>query len=163
MVRIELGQSVGDSVAAISRAYEGFVSSRGRIGRRSIDDDSPKLRDVVAVRDPNAADSSVARFDTSASRSAGRVPVEAVEPAAPAKPEDPRAKELSRRRKAARKREREGHSKASGAAPRDEFGLELLGPRAALQREGDRFDRMMILMLIGAGVLAVLAAFGLSA
>lgn len=152
MVRVDLSQGVAASVAAISRAYDGFVSSRGRIGRRSLDEHRPKLAEHVCV-----GDSAVRPIVRLSAKQRGD------DPDSPQTLDDSASSELSRRRRAARAREREQDSPRSThtRTPSKEYGVGA-GSRAALQRDENRLDRMMIVLIVGAGLLAVLAALSLA-
>ena len=161
MVRIDLANSINESVAAISRAYEGFIASQGRIGRRAQTAEGGNLREVVAVK---------GQLDSSSSN---RRQVVRLKPEEELEgdtrrvhlPDNPKSIELSRRRRAVRERERQQTDKAQLLTRHsaEDLELDVLGSRGALQRDEERLDRMMVVMIIGAGLLAVLAALSFSA
>lgn len=157
MVRIDLANRVSENVAAITRAYEGFVSSQGRIKRRSVGE-GRKLREVVAVKEVDKVALPVVRLTPEEQLEGDTKRIEL--------PDNPKAVELSRRRRAAREREREreritsAHSSVNEAIL-DDDELEVGVSQSELRRDEQRLDRLMIVLIVGAGVLAVLAALSL--
>jgi hypothetical protein len=143
MVRVDVGQSPTEMIAAIQRALDGFLASQGRVVRRQ--PTGPGLREVVSHVSSRAMP--VVRLSPSEEIDGDTRRIQL--------PDNPKAAELSRRRKAARERERE-RERITGAnrslTPAD---LEQAGsPRPPSEPNA---DRMMIMLLVGAGVLAVLA------
>lgn len=148
MVRVDLGLGVGESVAAISRAYEGFVSSQGRIRRRTISESNPGMRELV----PSAG-------DTSATRPAVRLePGAALDGDTDRIPLADVAKATAKAKAEQSPEPRPAKSERPRPRKQDTSLLEAGASRAALERDEQRLDRTMIIMIIGAGLLAVLAA-----
>lgn len=154
IVRVDINQSKQEVAASIQRAVEAFAANQGRIVRRH-SSENRKLRDVLPVSElampiVRLAPHEEIDGDTS------RIQL----------PDNPKSAELSRRRRAAREREREreritgrftskresSESDASGSTPLP----------TTVEQDVAKLDRMMIVMIIGAGVLAVLAALTFS-
>ena len=144
MVRVDLGLGVSESVAAIERAYEGFVSSQGRIRRRTQSENNPVMRELVPSAGDTSATGPAVRLEpgTALDGDTDRIPLSSV----------PKPKAGSKER--ALGRERGGSPKGRLETSRREPGRS----RAAKERDEQRLDRMMIMIIIGAGLLAVLAA-----
>jgi hypothetical protein len=141
MVRVDVGQPPAETIAAIQRALDGFLGSQGRVVRRQTTGTS--LREVVSHISSRALP--VVRLAPGEEIDGDTRRIQL--------PDNPKAAELSRRRKVAREREAE-RERITGAnrslTPTD---LEAGSPASSEPNA----DRMMIMLLVGAGVLAVLA------
>lgn len=143
MVRVDVGQAPTETIAAIQRALDGFLASQGRVVRRPTAS-GQSLREVVSHVSSRAmpvvrlAPTEVLDGDTR------RIEL----------PDNPKAAELSRRRKVARERERERERITSANRSLTPADLEQASRPSASEPNA---DRMMIALLVGAGVLAVLA------
>ncbi|KIG18618.1 hypothetical protein DB30_00303 [Enhygromyxa salina] len=153
MVRVELSATANENIAAISRATEAFVANQGRVVRRTTGE-GPKLREVIPVESISSVALPVVRLPPGEELDGDTQRIQL--------PDNPKSAELSRRRRAAREREREreritrSHRTLNANDDINTVGDEPVS--AQMQRDEDRLDRLMIGMIIGAGVLAVLAA-----
>ena len=143
MVRVDVGQAPTDVIAAIQRALDGFLASQGRVVRRST---GPISREVV--RDVSSRALPVVRLEQGEELDGDTRRIHL--------PDNPKSAELSRRRKVARERERERERITSVNRSLTPTDVEHIESGSAAS-EGPS-DRMMIALVVGAGVLAVLAA-----
>ena len=155
MVHVDVGGSPSEIIAAIQRAIEAFVSSHGRVVRRTTRE-GDNLREVVSGIDSLALPAVRLPAGEEIEGDTRRIHLA----------DSPKAAELSRRRKAAREREREREritrSHEALSQTRDEIADARGVSDAEMRRDEARLDRMMVAMIIGAGVLAVLAALTFS-
>lgn len=158
MVRIDLANSVNDNVAAIARAYEGFVSSQGRITRRS-SGEGPTRREFVTVKGGDSVTRPVVRLPPGEGLEGDTRRIDL--------PDNPKSKELARRRRVVRERAREReritgvHDPVKDTIPAD-LGLGFGDGQASIEHDEARLDRMIIAVAVGAGILAGLAAWSLA-
>ncbi|WP_146155541.1 hypothetical protein [Enhygromyxa salina] len=150
MVRVDVGLPTNEAVAAIQRAVEGFVSNQGRIVRRHAGE-GPKLREVVHG-DVSSLALPVVRLEAGEELDGDTRRIQL--------PDNPKSAELSRRRRAVRERERQRERITRSHRPLsvEESEAGHVGSRKPMIRDEDKLDRTMVLMIVGAGVLAVLAA-----
>jgi hypothetical protein len=144
MVRVDISQSPTETIAAIQRALDGFMASQGRVVRRQTT--GSISREVVGPLSSRALPAVRLSPGEELDGDTRRIQL----------PDNPKSAELSRRRKAAKERERE-RERITGVnrslTPADvERASTPSSPSEA------NADRMMITLLVGAGVLAVLAA-----
>ncbi|PRQ09038.1 hypothetical protein [Enhygromyxa salina] len=155
MVRVDLSTPANENIAAISRATEAFIGSQGRIVRRNTGE-GRKLREVIPLGGISSMALPVVRLPPGEELDGDTRRIQL--------PDNPKSAELSRRRRAARERERERERitrshRSLNADANDDVNLVGVEPTSAqMQRDEDRLDRLMIGMIVGAGVLAVLAA-----
>jgi hypothetical protein len=142
MVRVDVGQSPSETISAIQRALDGFLASQGRVVRRQTT--ATSLREVVSHISSRAMP--IVRLSPSEEIDGDTRRIQL--------PDNPKTAELSRRRKVARERERE--RERITAVNRSLTPADLEHPGTADSPEPNA-DRVMILLLVGAGVLAVLA------
>jgi hypothetical protein len=165
IIRIDVTQAEHEMAATISRAVEAFAANQGRIVRRPITE-SRRLREVIPVNDVSSLAMPVVRLEPHEEIDGDTSRIQL--------PDNRKSAELSRRRKVARERERERERIVERVARRDfdeDEEPEAKVERAAaptvtsptLDEDAAKLDRMMIVMIVGAGVLAVLAALTLSA
>jgi hypothetical protein len=142
MVRVDVGQPPTETIAAIQRALEAFLASQGRIVRRPttgqisrevVSHVSSRAMPVVRLSPTEELDGDTRRIQL---------------------PDNPKAAELSRRRKVARERERERERITSAQRSLTPADLTQAGRPSASEPNA---DRMMIMVLVGAGALAVIA------
>ena len=155
MVHVDGGGSLAEIITSIQRAVEGFESSQGRIVRRTTRE-GDNLREVVAGIDSLALP--VVRLPPGEEIEGDTRRIQLAD--------NPKAAELSRRRKAARERERERERITRSHQTLQQAKQEIADLRATsdaeMRRDEARLDRLMVAMIIGAGVLAVLAALTFS-
>lgn len=149
MVRVDVGQSPAETIAAIQRALDGFLASQGRVVRRStgtntrevVGDISSLALPVVRLSPGEDIDGDTRRIQL---------------------PDSPKAAELSRRRKAARERERERERITSAHRSLTAADVEQSGSSPSISRPSDsseaNSERITIALVVGAAVLALLAA-----
>lgn len=143
MVRVDVGHSPTETIAAIQRALDGFLASSGRVVRRPTTGTS--LREVVSHVSSRAMP--VVRLSPSEEIDGDTRRIEL--------PDNPKAAELSRRRKVARERERERERITGVNRSLTPADLEQAGRQGSSSEPNA--DRVMIMLVVGAGVLAVLA------
>jgi hypothetical protein len=159
MVRVDVSTAAKENIAAISRAIEAFISNQGRIVRRNTGE-GRKLREVIPIGGISSMALPVVRLCDGEELEGDTRRIQL--------PDNPKSAELSRRRRAARDRERERERITRSHRTLDPDGnddISMVGgeaPNAQMQRDEERLDRLMIVMIIGAGVLAVLAALTFS-
>jgi hypothetical protein len=138
MVRVDISQPPTETIAAIQRALDGFMASQGRVRRPITGPSSREVIGPVLLTPGEEIEGDTRRIQL---------------------PDNPKSAELSRRRKAARERERERERITGANRSLTQADLE---PSDASAMHDDSSepnpDRMMILLLVGAGALAVLAA-----
>ncbi len=149
IVRVELGQPKPELVAAIQRAIDAFTANQGRIRRPTTE--SKRLREVIAVNDISSLALPVVRLSPGEELDGDTTRIQL--------PDNPKSAELSRRRRAARERERE---RERITASRERSGLQPIAAAPELEQDAAKLDRMMVVMIVGAGILAVLAALSVS-
>jgi hypothetical protein len=144
LIRIEISHGATENIAAIQRAIDAFIASHGRVTRRATGEDSS--REVVSVAEIQSLARPAVRLEASEDIEGDTRRIEL--------PDNPKAAELSRRRKVAREREREREriTSAHRALTAEDSRTALPEVRA----EGNA-DRVMIVVVVGAGVLAVIA------
>ncbi|HLT38285.1 MAG TPA: hypothetical protein VK034_18495, partial [Enhygromyxa sp.] len=136
------------------RAVEAFAANSGRIVRRP-SSESRKLREVLPVKEISSLAMPVVRLDPHEELDGDTTRIQL--------PDNPKSAELSRRRRAARERERERERITARANARRETVLPPpIQQPAALDEDAAKLDRMMVVMIVGAGILAVLAALTFS-
>lgn len=143
MVRVDVGQAPSETIAAIQRALDGFLASQGRVVRRQTTGTS--LREVVSHISSRAMP--VVKLSPSEEIEGDTRRIQL--------PDNPKAAELSRRRKVARERERERERITAVNRSLTPADLEQSGTTSSSSEPNA--DRVMIMLLVGAGVLAVLA------
>lgn len=145
MIRIETNHSVTDNISAIQRALEAFVANQGRIIRRQTGEDSS--REVVSIAEIQSLALPAVRLDAGEELEGDTRRIQL--------PDNPKAAELSRRRKVAREleRERERITSAHRALTEEDSRTSL--PKLA-PPEVDA-DRIMLVVVIGAGIVAAVA------
>jgi hypothetical protein len=143
MVRVDVGQAPSETIAAIQRALDGFLASQGRVVRRQTTGTS--LREVVSHISSRAMP--VVRLSPMEEIDGDTRRIQL--------PDNPKTAELSRRRKVARERERERERITSVNRSLTAADLEQAGTTSSSSEPNA--DRVMIMLLVGAGVLAVLA------
>lgn len=159
IIRVDLSQPSAEFVAAIQRALEAFASNQGRIVRRP-SSESRRLREVIPVNEVSSLALPIVRLGPEEELEGDTTRIQL--------PDNPRSAELSRRRRAARERERERgritKRSQSGRNQPDSDPLQAAAPRRSKPTSEDaaKLDRLMILMIVGAGVLAILAALTFS-
>lgn len=142
MVRVDVGQPPTETIAAIQRALDGFLASQGRVVRRSAGQNQREVvREISSLALPVVRLSPGEELDGDTRRIQ--------------LPDNPKSAELSRRRKAAREREREREritstNRTLGASDGEQ------STRAPASEANT--DRMMLALVVGAGLLAMLAA-----
>lgn len=153
IVRVDISQPKHEVAASIQRAVEAFAANQGRIVRRA-SSESRKLRDIIPVSELampviRLAPHEEIDGDTS------RIQL----------PDNPKSAELSRRRRAARERERERDRITERSTAKRDLEATPIQTRSGgktmpttIDEDVAKLDRMMVVMIIGAGVLAVLAA-----
>lgn len=151
IVRVDINQPRAEIVAAIQRAVDAFAANSGRIIRRA-PTDSRSQREVVPVNDISSLALPVVRLDPNEELDGDTTRIQL--------PDNPKSAELSRRRRAARERERE-RDRITGATAKQHPATASSEP-PAVNEDATKLDRMMIVMIVGAGVLAVLAALTVS-
>lgn len=154
LVRVDVSTPATENIAAILRAIEGFISSQGRIVRRNTGE-GPKLREVIPVSGISSVALPVVRLPPGEELDGDTRRIQL--------PDNPKSAELSRRRRAARERERERERitrshRSLNAEANDVGMIGIEPPNAEMRQDERRLDRLMVGMIIGAGVLAVLAA-----
>jgi hypothetical protein len=152
IIRVDLGLPKQEIVAAIQRAVEAFAANSGRIRRST--SESRKLREVIPVKVSSLA-MPIVRLDPNEELDGDTTRIQL--------PDNPKAAELSRRRRAVKEHQRERERITERSKSTRE--LEPRAPSAApstLEQDAAKLDRLMIVMIIGAGVLAVLAALSFS-
>lgn len=153
IIRVDISQPMQEIATAIQRAVEAFAANSGRIVRRP-SSESRKLREVLPVKQVSSLAMPVVRLDPHEELDGDTTRIQL--------PDNPKSAELSRRRRAVRERERERERITSRATAR----LETVDPPApqpaTLDEDAAKLDRMMVVMIVGAGVLAVLAALTFS-
>ncbi len=146
MVRVDVGQQPSETIAAIQRALDGFLASQGRVVRRS---SGQNTREVV--RDVSSLALPVVRLNPGEEIDGDTRRIQL--------PDNPKSAELSRRRAAARERERERERITSAHRS---LTAEDAEPGSSKTSPGDvsdaSYDHLTIALVVGAGVLAVLAA-----
>jgi hypothetical protein len=145
MVRVDVGQPASETIAAIQRALDGFLASQGRVVRRQTTGTGQSFREVVSHISSRAMP--VVRLSPSEEIDGDTRRIQL--------PDNPKAAELSRRRKVARERERERERITS--VNRSLMPTDLEQPQTPASPTEPNADRMMIMLIVGAGVLAVLA------
>ncbi len=157
IIRVDIEQTKAEIVAAIRRAIEAFAANQGRIIRRPVTD-SPKLREVIPVNDIASLALPIVRLEPHEEIDGDTTRIQL--------PDNPKSAELSRRRRAAREREREREritERVSGKSQPQAAAKPSTQPSAKPPTtDAAKLDRMMIMMIIGAGILAVLAALSFS-
>lgn len=159
MVRVDVSTAPKENIAAILRATEAFISSQGRIIRRNTGE-GRKLREVIPLGGISSMALPVVRLPPGEELEGDTRRIQL--------PDNPKSAELSRRRRAARDREREreritrSHRTLNADADDDIGSIGDEPPNAQMQRDEERLDQLMIVMIIGGGVLAVLAALTFS-
>lgn len=150
IIRVDVGLSIQEIVAAITRAVEAFAANSGRIRRPT--SEARKLREVIPVRVSSLA-MPVVRLEPHEELDGDTTRIQL--------PDNPKSAELSRRRRAVKERERERERITARTKT-----LESDSPSQArppnLEEDAAKLDRLMVVMIIGAGVLAVLAALTFS-
>lgn len=148
IVRVDIGLAKHEVAASIQRAVEAFAANQGRIVRRQSSEPG-KLREVVPISDEIARP--IIRLEPHEEIDGDTRRIQL--------PDNPKSAELSRRRRAARERERERERITGRFAARESEGeLGSASMPSTVDEDAAKLDRMMIVMIIGAGVLAVLAA-----
>jgi hypothetical protein len=148
MVRVDVGQSPTETIAAIQRALDGFLASQGRVVRRST---GQHAREVV--RDVSSRALPVVRLPPGEELDGDTRRIQL--------PDNPKSAELSRRRAAAREREKEreritsANRSLAASAVEQPASPSTSGPTESSEPHS---DRITIALVVGAGVLAVLAA-----
>lgn len=153
IVRVDIGQSKQEIASSIQRAAEAFAANQGRIVRRPTSENR-KLREIIPVSELAMP---VVRLAPHEEIDGDTTRIQL--------PDNPKSAELSRRRRAARERERERERITGRFANRRETGESEASSGslpAVLDEDAAKLDRMMVIMIIGAGVLAVLAALTFS-
>jgi hypothetical protein len=146
MVRVDISQPPTETISAIQRALDGFMASQGRVRRPTAGQSSREVIGPVLSRALPAVRLTPGEEIEGDTR---RIQL----------PDNPKSAELSRRRKAARERERERERITGANRSLTEADLEASDPSAMQDDSSEpNPDRMMILLLVGAGALAVLAA-----
>lgn len=145
MIRIETNHSTTENIAAIQRAVDAFVTNQGRIVRRQTGDDSS--REVVSVGELQSLALPAVRLDASEDIEGDTRRIQL--------PDNPKAAELSRRRKVARERERERERITSAHRALTDEDVRAAIPQPSATNGPS--DRVMIIVVIGAGILAVVA------
>ena len=158
MIRVDASQPEREIVAAIERAAEAFASHQGRIVRRS-KSDGPQLREVLPVGDMSTLAMPVVRLAPGEELDGDTTRIQL--------PDNPKSAELARRRRAARQREKEreriAERTASHAVIEDQAAESSLNSRSSVLRADEqKLDRMMVVMIIGAGLLAIVVALSLA-
>lgn len=143
MVRVDISQSPTETIAAIQRALDGFLASQGRVVRRPTT--SPSSREVVGHLSSRALPAVRLQPGEEIDGDTRRIQL----------PDNPKSAELSRRRKAAKERERE-RERITGVN-RSLAGADVEPSDTPTASSEPNSERMMIMLLVGAGVLAVLA------
>ena len=154
LVRVELSPNRAELTAAVQRATEAFAANQGRL-LRPPPDGSP-TREVIPVAGLASVAMPVVRLSTQEPLEGDTARIHLVD--------NPKAAELSRRRRAAREHEHErGHAAREVALPIPDTAP-TLPPSLTEQMHADaaKLDRMMVAMIVGAGVIAVLAALSFS-
>ena len=152
IVRVDIGQSKQEITSSIQRAVEAFAANQGRIVRRPTSENR-KLREIIPVSELAMP---VVRLAPHEEIDGDTTRIQL--------PDNPKSAELSRRRRAAREREREreritGRFSSKRETSESETTASGSGSLpAALDEDAAKLDRMMVVMIIGAGILAVLAA-----
>lgn len=151
MIRIDVSTPTAENIAAIQRAIDAFVSSQGRIVRRR-SSEGQRLREVVSVGDVPSLALPVVRLSDGEELEGDTRRIQL--------PDNPKSAELSRRRRAARERqaERERITASHRTFEDSQEPASTPGPPV----EAEKLDRMVLLMIIGVGLLAVVAALTLS-
>jgi hypothetical protein len=149
-VRVDVSQPTAELTAAIQRALEAFAANQGRIIRRP-NSESRRLREVIPVSDVSSLALPVVRLGPDEELEGDTTRIELVD--------NPKSAELSRRRRAARERERE-----RGRITERTSSHQAVAPAPSDRASEDavKLDRLMVVMIIGAGVLAILAALTFS-
>jgi len=154
IIRVDVSQSRQEIATAVQRAVEAFAANSGRIVRRP-SSESRKLREVLPVKEISSLAMPVVRLDPHEELDGDTTRIQL--------PDNPKSAELSRRRRAARERERERERITARANARRETVLPPpIQQPAALDEDAAKLDRMMVVMIVGAGILAVLAALTFS-
>lgn len=140
IVRVDASVAQGEIVSAILNAVEAFASSQSRIVRRATSE-SRKLSSlalpVVRLAPEEEIDGDTTRIQL---------------------PDNPKSAELSRRRRAARERERERERITERSTANRPPRRKTLPPVSeAANEDSAKLDRLMVVIIIGAGILAVLA------
>lgn len=155
MVRLDLSQTEEAMVAGVERAADAFGKNQGRIRRRRSTD--LHLREVVPINDTSRIALPVVRLAPGEELDGDTTRIEL--------PDNPTSAELVRRRRAAREHARERERSKSGAhLALDEDMLEGSSVGSSIEDQVDseldqqKLERMMIIGIVGAGVIAVLAA-----
>lgn len=143
LIRVDVGLPTGEMIAAIQRALDAFVANQGRVRRESTSD--PKREKIVGV--PKSLALPVVRLEAGEELDGDTRRVQL--------PDNPKAAELSRRRRVARERERERERITQSHRVLDE---DLLPPRPEPTADEAGSEWVMIAVVIGAGILAVIGA-----
>ncbi|MFO7564724.1 MAG: hypothetical protein R6X02_18920 [Enhygromyxa sp.] len=151
IIRVDIGQPKQEIVAAIQRALEAFAANSGRIRRSS--SESRRLREVIPVKVSSLA-MPVVRLDPHEELDGDTTRIQL--------PDNPKSAELSRRRRAARERQRQRERITGRSKAALEADMPPLPSPQTLEEDAAKLDRLMVVMIIGAGVLAVLAALTFS-
>jgi hypothetical protein len=154
IVRVDISQPRAEIVAAIQRAVDAFAANSGRLRRPT--SESRKLREVIPVTDISSLALPVVRLEPHEEIDGDTTRIQL--------PDNPKSAELSRRRRAAREREREREriTERSSGKPQQPSPEPSAAPPPSVDEDAAKLDRMMIVMIIGAGILAVLAALSVS-
>jgi hypothetical protein len=153
IVRVDLSQTQAEIVAAVGRAVESFAANQGRIIRRPISE-TRRLREVIPVNEVSSLALPVVRLGPDEELDGDTTRIQLID--------NPKAAELSRRRRAARERERERERVTERASTREHPVVPPTPTPAPADEDAAKLDRMMILLVVGAGLLAVLAALSFS-
>jgi|GEM_PF-2160243 len=149
-VRVDVNQPTAELSAAIQRALEAFAANQGRITRRPTTE--PRmLREVIAVNEVSSLALPVVRLGPEEELEGDTTRIELVD--------NPKSAELSRRRRAARDRERERERITERTSSQPALAP---APSDPASEDAVKLDRLMVVMIIGAGVLAILAALTFS-
>jgi hypothetical protein len=167
IIRVDVSQAAQEMTTTITRAVEAFAANQGRIVRRPITE-SRRLREIIPVNDISSLAMPVVRLEPHEEIDGDTSRIQL--------PDNPKSAELSRRRRVARERERERERTGERSAERNTRGhfaddnddepahdeAPPVKPPTTLDEDAAKLDRMMVVMIVGAGVLAVLAALTLS-
>jgi hypothetical protein len=153
MIRIDVGLPPSENAAEVRRAVDAFVQNQGRIVRRH-SAEGQQLREVIRTGEVSSLALPVVRLEPGEELDGDTRRIQL--------PDNPKSAELSRRRRAARERERE---RERITKVHRTVGPEAGEPGAqgsGAPEDPAELDRLMVMMIIGAGVLAVLAALTFS-
>ena len=158
LIRVDMSLSTSEQIAGIERAIEAMVRNRGSLARTRGGSEGVLLREVVPVHEISGLAMPVVRLAPGEELDGDTQRIEL--------PDTPKRAELVRRRKAVRELERrhplQTLSSASSACSTNSSSSTSSSSRLPLPRREFEIEPLTIALVVGAGLLAVLASVSLS-